>query len=154
MKVPRWFWRLIQFGPRITYALGLGPLIGRSLLLLTTFGRKSGRMRVTPLVYEELGEMIIVASARGPSADWLQNILADPRVRVRVGRRQFDAIAEITSDPEKIADYLQRQIERNPNMFGAILRSEGLSSRPSRGDLVQFAPRRPMVTIRPIKGAA
>jgi deazaflavin-dependent oxidoreductase (nitroreductase family) len=109
---------------------------------------------VTPLVYEEQGDTIIVASARGPSADWLQNILANPKVRVRVGRRQFDAIAEATSDPERIADYLQRQIERNPNMFGAILRFEGLSSRPSRGDLVHFAPRRPMVTICPIKDAA
>jgi deazaflavin-dependent oxidoreductase (nitroreductase family) len=153
MKAPRLFWRLIHFGPRIAYAIGLGPLIGRSILLLTTFGRKSGQPRVTPLVYEEQNDTIIVASARGQSADWLRNILANPKVSVRVGRRQFDAIAEATSDPEKIADYLQRQIERNPTMFGAILRSEGLSSRPGRADLVAFAPGRPMVTIRPIKDA-
>lgn len=154
MKAPRFFWRLTQFGPRIAYALGLGPLIGRFVLQLTTYGRKSGRPRVTPLVYEQRGETIIVSSARGPSADWLRNILANPKVRVRVGRRQFDGLAEATTDPEKIADYLQRQMERNPAAFGAILRSEGLSSRPSRADLIQFAPRRPMVTIRPIGDAA
>jgi len=129
MKAPRFFWRLIHFGPRIAYALGLGPLIGRFVLLLTTSGRKSGRPRVTPLVYEQRGGTIIVASARGHSADWLRNILANPKVRVRVGRRQFDGIAEATTDREKIADYLQRQMERNPAAFGAILRSEGLSSR-------------------------
>jgi deazaflavin-dependent oxidoreductase (nitroreductase family) len=154
MKAPRLFWRLIQFGPRIAYTLGLGPLVGRSLLLLTTFGRKSGRPRVTPLVYEEQGNTIIVASARGQSADWLHNIQANPKVSIRVGRRQFDAIAEATTDPEKIADFLQRQIERNPTMFGAILRLEDLSSRPTRIDLVTFAPRRPMVTIHPMKNAA
>ena len=31
------------------YALGLGRLIGRLILLLTTTGRKSGLPRVTPL---------------------------------------------------------------------------------------------------------
>jgi deazaflavin-dependent oxidoreductase (nitroreductase family) len=96
----------------------------------------------------------MVASARGRSADWLRNLQANPKVSIKVGRRQFDAMAEAITDPEKIADYLQRQIERNPTMFGAILRSEGLSSRPSRADLVAFAPRRPMVTIYPIKDAA
>jgi len=105
---------------------------------------------VTPLVYEERGNTILVASARGHSADWLHNIRANPKVIVRVGRRQFDAVADVTSDPEEIANYLQRQIDRNPTAFGAILRSEGLSSKPSRADLIQFAPKRPMVTIHPL----
>jgi deazaflavin-dependent oxidoreductase (nitroreductase family) len=87
MNLPRFFWRLIKLGPRFAYAIGLGPLIGKFVLLLTTVGRKSGLPRVTPLVYEEQGDTIIVASARGQSADWLNNILADPKVSVRVGRR-------------------------------------------------------------------
>jgi deazaflavin-dependent oxidoreductase (nitroreductase family) len=153
MKAPRWFWRFIHFGPRIVYALGLDSLLGRSVLLLTTFGRKSGKPRVTPLVYEEQGNTILVASARGHSADWLHNIRANPKVIVRVGRRQFDAVADVTSDPEEIANYLQRQIDRNPTAFGVILRSEGLSSKPSRADLIQFAPKRPMVAIHPIRNA-
>jgi deazaflavin-dependent oxidoreductase (nitroreductase family) len=123
-------------------------------MLLTTVGRKSGRPRVTPLVYEEKGGMFIVASARGCSADWLRNLRANPRVRVRVGHRQFDGIAEEIADPERIADYLQSQLERNPKMFGAILRSEGISSKPSREELVRFAPNRPMVTIHAIHDTA
>ena len=154
MKAPRLFWLLTQIGPRVAYALGLSPLIGRLVLLLTTIGRKTGRPRVTPLVYEQRDDTFIVASARGPSADWLRNVLANPNVRVRVGRHQFEAFAEITTDPESIADYLQHQIERNPGMFGAILRSEGLSSTPSREELVRFAPKRPMVIIYPEKDAA
>jgi len=149
MKAPRIFWRLIHFGPRIAYALGLGPLIGRFVLLLTTYGRKSGRPRVTPLVFEQQGETILVASARGASADWIRNAQANPRVQVRVGRREFQGLAEVTTDAEKIADYLERQIKRNAKAFGAILRSEGLPFAPSRADLIRFAPKRPMVTIRP-----
>ena len=154
MKAPRLFWRLIHIGPRIVYGLGLGPLIGKFVLLLTTVGRKSGRLRVTPLVYEEREGTIIVASARGPSADWLRNILANPKVRVQVGRRQLDGIAEASTDPEEIADYLQRPLDRHPTLFGPILRAEGLSPSPSRPELVDFAPRRPMVTIHPISDAA
>jgi deazaflavin-dependent oxidoreductase (nitroreductase family) len=154
VKASRLFWRLIQIGPRVFYALGLGPLIGRHVLLLNTIGRKTGRPRVTPLVYQQRSDVFIVASARGPSADWLRNVLANSKVRVRVGRHQFKAFAEVTIDPERIADYLQHQIERNPTMFGAILRSEGFSSTPSREELVRFAPKRPMVIIYPEKDAA
>ncbi len=68
---------------------------------------------------------------------------------MRVGRRAFDGLAEVTTDAEQIADYLVRQIKRSPKAFGAILRAEGISSPPSRADLLRFAPNRPMVTIRP-----
>ena len=130
MMAPRFFWRFIHFGPRVAYSLGLGGLVGRFILLLTTYGRRSGRPRVTPLIYEKRGEAVIVASARGRAADWLRNIEADPRVHVRVGRRQFDGLAQPSVHPEEIADYLQRQFDRNPRAFGAMLRVEGLPLRP------------------------
>jgi deazaflavin-dependent oxidoreductase (nitroreductase family) len=151
MRLPRAFWRLTQLGPRFAYAAGLGRLVGRFVLLLTTRGRKTGQPRVTPLVFEETGDTILVGSARGPEADWLRNIRANPSVRVRVGRRDFDGLAEVVMDPERIADYLGRQFNRNPKAFGAILRAEGLPFPPSRADLVQLAPRRPMVAIRRVK---
>ncbi len=45
----------IQKIHRVLYAIGLGRLIGRIILLLTTTGRKSGLKRVTPLQYEKIG---------------------------------------------------------------------------------------------------
>jgi deazaflavin-dependent oxidoreductase (nitroreductase family) len=154
MEAPRFFWRLIRVGPRLAYALGLGPIIGRIVLLLTTYGRRTGRPRVTPLVYEQQGDTVRVASARGPSADWLRNIKANPEVWIRVGRRKFHGLAEVTTDVEEIADYLERQINRNPRAFGVILRSEGLPFAPARADLIRLAAKRPMVAIRPIDDAA
>ena len=47
MRLPRWLWKFLRFGPQLAYAMGLGPLFGRVILLLTTIGRKSGRPRVT-----------------------------------------------------------------------------------------------------------
>ncbi|HLC03663.1 MAG TPA: nitroreductase family deazaflavin-dependent oxidoreductase [Anaerolineales bacterium] len=148
MKAPRFFWRLIRIGPRLAYAIGLGPVVGRFVLLLTTTGRKSRKARVTPLVYAELDGTFLVASARGSSADWLRNIAADALVGVRVGRVRFEGRAEIIHDIGEIADYLERQMARSPVIFGKILRLEGLPSNPTRDDIEGLARIRPMVAIR------
>jgi deazaflavin-dependent oxidoreductase (nitroreductase family) len=76
--------------PRIAYALGLGPIIGRLVLLLTTRGRKTGLLRVTPLQYEQIEGKYYVGSAFGTRTDWYRNILADPGVR---GRQDLESLA-------------------------------------------------------------
>ena len=142
-------WRLLKLPPQLLYALGLGPVYGRLVLLLTTTGRKSGEARVTPLQYEEIDGAIYVGSARGVNADWYLNILSDPHVTVRVKSRQFAGLAEPTTDPERIADFLDVRLQRHPRMVGALLRREGLSVNPSRGEMEDFATNKAMVIIRP-----
>jgi radical SAM superfamily enzyme len=39
-----------------------------------------------------------VVSGRGHRTDWLRNVQADDRVQVQVGRRRFDAQAEVVAD--------------------------------------------------------
>lgn len=134
---------------RILYALGLGPVVGRLVLLLTTRGRRSGKPRVTPLQFEEIDGNIVVGSSRGTRADWYRNILADPHVQVRVGSRAFHGIAEPTTDTRRIADFLQLRLDRHPRMVRAILRSEGVPDHPSRSDLESYASGLAMVVIRP-----
>ena len=131
------------------YALGLGRLIGRIVLLLTTIGRTSGLPRVIPLQYEAIGDAWYVASARGTKADWFQNILANRHVLVRAKARHVQGIAEPITDPRRIADFLELRLRRHPRMIGAILRSEGLPAQPSRADLEIYAQKLAMVIIRP-----
>jgi deazaflavin-dependent oxidoreductase (nitroreductase family) len=131
------------------YALGLGRIIGRIVLLLSTTGRKTGLPRVTPLQYEEIDDDIYVASGKGTKAHWYRNILADPRVRVRVKSRRFPGTAEPVTDPNRIADFLELRLRRHPKMIGAILRSEGLSEAPTRAELEAYARKLAMVIIHP-----
>jgi deazaflavin-dependent oxidoreductase (nitroreductase family) len=135
----------------MAYALGLAPVIGRFVLLLTTTGRKTGKRRVTPLAYEEVDGTYLVASARGYAADWIRNIAADGGVEVRAGKARFHGRAEIIRDVEEIAAYLERQLAQRPRVFGAILRLEGLAPTPAHEDLVALARARPMVAIRPLQ---
>jgi deazaflavin-dependent oxidoreductase (nitroreductase family) len=145
--------RVAKWGPRTAYALGLGPIIGRLILLLTTTGRKTGRARVTPLQYEEEGDTIYVGAARGTQADWYRNLVANPCVEVRVKSRRFRGRAEAITDPARIADYLELRLQRHPRMISAMLRPHGLSTfPPSRADLEQVAGQLAIVAIRPEEG--
>jgi hypothetical protein len=78
--------RLLKLPPRVLYAIGLGNIYGRLVLLLTTRGRRTGRLQITPLQHEQVDETLVIASTRGSAADWFRNALADPHVEVRVLR--------------------------------------------------------------------
>ena len=131
------------------YAIGLGPLVGRVVLLLTTTGRKSGLPRTTPLQYEEIDGAFYLGSSRGVQADWFRNILADPHVTVQVRARRLRGLAEAVTDPTRITDFIEYRLRRHPRMIGAILRSDGLPAHPSRQDLEQYAARLALVIVRP-----
>ncbi len=147
-RMPRWVLRAIKRPPQFAYALGLGPLIGRLVLLLTTTGRKSGLPRVTPLQYEELEGTLYLGSSRGVHADWYRNILANPHVQVRVKNRCFEGTAEATTDVERVTDFLELRLRQHPRMTRAILRAEGLPRDPTRQQLADYAAGLALVTIR------
>lgn len=143
--------RLIKKPPQLAYALGLGPLVGRLVLLLTTTGRRSGLPRVTPLQFEEIDGCYHIGSMRGVHADWVRNILADPQVQVRVGNRKFAGVARIVTDPQQLADFIAYRLAKRPRMIGRILRTQGVSANPSRQQLERYAENRALVIIRPVR---
>jgi deazaflavin-dependent oxidoreductase (nitroreductase family) len=66
------------------------------LVLLTTTGRRTGEPRTVPMMFHRDGSRILVVASnvgapRHP--DWYLNLAADPRVRVEVDDREFDAEA-------------------------------------------------------------
>ena len=134
---------------RFLYSVGLGPLVGSVVLLLTTTGRKTGLPRVTPLQYEEVEGLYYIGSMRGKKADWFRNLVADPNVEVRVRSRRFKGVAEPVTDIARIADFLELRVQRHPRMAGRVLKAEGLSSKPDRSELEEYASRLAMVVISP-----
>jgi deazaflavin-dependent oxidoreductase (nitroreductase family) len=144
-------WKIIKYPPQFFYAVGLGPIYGRLVLLLTTTGRISGLPRVTPLQYEEINGKIYIGSARGTMADWYKNIQADPRVKVRVRSREFHGIAEPVADPSRVVDFLEYRLKKHPRMIGFIMSREGVSKSPSRSELEKHAQNKAIVIITPQK---
>jgi deazaflavin-dependent oxidoreductase (nitroreductase family) len=81
-----------------------GPFEGRPILLLHTFGARSGRERVNPLAYQADGNRLIVFASKGGAPhnpDWYHNLLAHPDVRVEVGTETFEVVAHVAQSEER-----------------------------------------------------
>ena len=90
LRFHRWLYR--TSGGRLGHGL-----IGAPALVLTTVGRRSGRARVSVLVYARDGDRYVVAASndgRDANPAWLLNVRAQPRVAVQVGRRRFHGRAQ------------------------------------------------------------
>jgi deazaflavin-dependent oxidoreductase (nitroreductase family) len=148
-KAPKSLLRQIHTPPQIAYKLGLGPLIGQLVLLLTTTGRKSGEPRVTPLQYEEIDGRIYLGSALGLKADWVRNILANPEVKIKVKSREFTGFALVITDPLQITDFLEVRLQRHPRMMGMLMKREGLVAHPTRDELGRHAEQLALVIVTP-----
>lgn len=77
---------------------------GYPTLLLTTRGRKTGKLRRTALIYgQDKGRYLVVASNGGAAEHplWYLNLLAHPEVEVQVGSEKFSARARPASAREK-----------------------------------------------------
>ncbi|GAB3562672.1 nitroreductase family deazaflavin-dependent oxidoreductase [Amycolatopsis endophytica] len=89
---------------------------GLSVIVLTTVGRKSGKLRKAPLMrVEHDGVYAAVASLGGAPKNpvWYLNALADQRVEVRDGEQVFDMIArEATGDEREV--WWKRSVEAFP----------------------------------------
>jgi deazaflavin-dependent oxidoreductase (nitroreductase family) len=155
MKPVKFDWakmKNIQKIHRVLYAIGLGPLIGGFIVLLTTTGRKSGLKRVTPLQYEKIGEDYYLGAARGIKADWVCNIQSNPQVEIRVGAKKIQGTAEVVTDPSRFSDFIEVRLERHPRLIGFIMeKAHGLPKRPSREQLEEMAKTEAFVIVHPIK---
>ena len=77
---------------------------GTTTLLLTTTGRKSGKERTTPLIYQEHDGAYLVVASKGGSDEppaWYRNLEAEPTVRVQVKGDRFTATARTAGSDEK-----------------------------------------------------
>jgi F420H(2)-dependent quinone reductase len=89
---------------------------GRPVVLLTSVGARSGKLRKSPLMrVEHEGEYLVVASKGGADEhpDWCHNLRAHPRVELQDGpvRRDYTA-RELTGDERAL--WWSRAVEAFP----------------------------------------
>lgn len=144
----KWCFKL----PIFQYKLGMGWMIGKYVLLLTTTGRKTGRPRLTPLeyLYDKENDRYRVAAGWGGKTDWYRNLRKNPNVSVQVGRRKFNAIAEPASD-EEVAKYMMNVSQRHPRMDRVWNRWSDIPLDGTFESYVHAARFFPSVWLKPIK---
>ncbi|MEU8675369.1 nitroreductase family deazaflavin-dependent oxidoreductase [Streptomyces sp. NPDC048560] len=103
----------------------LGSLVGPDderrrdlpVVILTTLGAKSGKIRKTPLMrVEHEGTYAVVASLGGAPKHpvWYYNVVADPRVELQDGPVRQDMVAREVTGEEK-AVWWGRAVEAYPD---------------------------------------
>ncbi|HUG32523.1 MAG TPA: nitroreductase family deazaflavin-dependent oxidoreductase [Acidimicrobiia bacterium] len=88
-----------------------GNFAGRPLLLLHHRGARSATERVTPLMYQRVGDGYAIFASKGgadTNPDWYHNLRAHPDVSVEVGTDEFAVRARIV-DGEERAEIWERQ---------------------------------------------
>ncbi|NUR43939.1 MAG: nitroreductase family deazaflavin-dependent oxidoreductase, partial [Streptomyces sp.] len=71
--------------------------------LLETTGRTSGLPRRTPLGGRRVGDSFWLVSEFGERSQYVRNIKADPRVRVRLRGRWHTGVAHLLPDDDPVA---------------------------------------------------
>ncbi|MFD0853544.1 nitroreductase family deazaflavin-dependent oxidoreductase [Actinomadura adrarensis] len=77
---------------------------GTTVLLLTYTGRRTGKKRTTPLIYQEHnGDVLVVASAGGTPdhPQWYKGLQADPDAQVQIRGDKFNVRARTATAEEK-----------------------------------------------------
>ena len=78
---------------------GEASLNAEQFCYLETIGRVTGRPHTVEMWYAAEGRSLYLLSGGGDRADWVRNLRHQPRVRVRIATRTFDAEAEIVANP-------------------------------------------------------
>ncbi|WP_040794832.1 nitroreductase/quinone reductase family protein [Nocardia higoensis] len=98
--------------------------------LIETTGRKSGRPRTTPIGGRRIGDSYWLVSEFGEKSQYVRNIMADNRVRVRLRGKWHNGIAHLLHDDDPIA-----RLEQLPKANSAGVRAFGTNLLTIRVDL-------------------
>ncbi len=86
-------------------------------LLLKTIGRRSGKERTSPLIYQAIDDgFVIIASKGGAPAHpaWYLNLQANPEVKIQVATDHHTAQSETVTDPDRRRRYWEKMVAAFP----------------------------------------
>lgn len=125
-SVLRAFFRLInRFIVVPAFQLGWGRIISNPItgdvMVLGITGRRTGKMRYTPVSYARMGQNIYCYQGKEMKGQWYLNLLANPKVEVLLPVGRFSGKGEEVSDPlEKLRAIRQLLMTSglNRSMYG------------------------------------
>lgn len=86
------------------WRVGSAARKGLPICLLTTTGRKSGEPRISPLLFLEDGDDVVLVASQGGQPKhplWYLNLKADPNVTVQIRSRVRTLVARVADDDER-----------------------------------------------------
>ncbi|HWD09119.1 MAG TPA: nitroreductase family deazaflavin-dependent oxidoreductase [Actinomycetota bacterium] len=109
-----------------------GHFEGRTLLLLTHTGAKTGTIRVNPVAYQRRGDSYAIFASKGgapDNPDWFHNLLANPHVEIEVGTERIPVRARVAEGAER-DEIFDRQKEIWPGFDEYEEKTKGIRTIP------------------------
>jgi deazaflavin-dependent oxidoreductase (nitroreductase family) len=78
--------------------MSLERIADEDFCYVTTIGRRSGNPHTIEIWFGAGANTIYLLSGGGEASDWVRNIRADGRVRVRIGKDEFEGEARPVED--------------------------------------------------------
>lgn len=81
-----------------------GRFEGAPMILVHHTGAKSGTERVSPLVYQPLGDDVAIFASKGgapTNPDWFHNLVANPETVVEIGTETIPVVARVAEGEER-----------------------------------------------------
>jgi deazaflavin-dependent oxidoreductase (nitroreductase family) len=120
-KLRRAFGSLNRYVMVPLFRLGLAPFIGSPfggyIMVLKVIGRKTGKMRYTPVNYAIANGNVYCLAGFGTVSDWYRNLLAHPNIEVMMPGGAIAGIADTVTDPAERLRII-RQILINAGFAG------------------------------------
>ena len=120
--------------------------MSNEIMVITTRGRKTGKLYSTPIGYLRDGDSILALSQFGAS-NWFKNVIHDSTAELIIKGRQMRVRAELVRSPEERQRifnlYCQERQENFPRLFGVKVDA-------SQEDLAKALEMRQFVRFRPL----
>ena len=97
---------------------------------LTTTGRVSGEPREIEIWFALAGGTVYFLAGGGRRANWVRNIVADPRVSLRIGERTWPGTGRVVDDPAEDALARRALLAKYERRYGGDLGGWGRTALP------------------------
>jgi deazaflavin-dependent oxidoreductase (nitroreductase family) len=145
---PTGVFKHILHAPVWLFRARLGFVFGKRIVMLEHEGRRSGKLRRTPLeVVHHQGDSYILCSGTGPNADWYRNLKAKPALGLWVGSRRREVIQRFLDDSEAATVFAGYETA-HPKAAGKLAALMGVSHDGTHEGRVRMVAQIPMVELR------
>lgn len=150
-QLPTGLSRLFLRAPVYLYKARLGWVLGGRFLLLHHVGRRSGLPRETVIEvvrHDPATNAYVICSGFGEKAQWFQNIVAQPDLRIQVGNMELAVHAERPT-PDQAAFEMLDYARRHPRAAKKLAGYMGFSSDGSEATYKRIGREMPFLRLRP-----
>ena len=122
--------RALARSPLFLWRLGLGPIIGKYMMVITTKGRKTGKPHRVMTEYHAMDGLKYAPCAFGEQSDWYKNLQADPYVTIQTAVGTERVLASRVIDDGELLEVYHLVHHRNAPMLIWYLKSLGIEDDP------------------------